>query len=419
MKRILFLIIPLFTFFFVACNEKESSIGLGLQDPATLYDGKFDTLSVAGCTMKDDSLVTTNYSQGLLGRLSDSWRTQEAIIYSQVANTSENSINWGTSTIDSVVLSLSVQDLYPASLVSAGPLNLHFEVKQLSEDLYKDTTYYAFSSAAVGSTTFFDGMVSVVPADTVIRLKFNSSFANILDGNNFSNQELISAIKGIRIRMLSDGDQAMFTVNFNAAVSGVIVYRTYEGASETTHMQNLLSIGAGGVHFNQYITNYSGSVSLLNTLDSISGTTSMHLIPMGGSCLKLNLTAAVKQFNNQHPHAIIHYAELQLPVVNPESTAPPKDLVVLKYVNDSVNTYIPDMSDGYTSGSLDYRYNEKTQSYKLRITQHFQKLLYKGFDPGTLVLINSRRSSANRVEVAGCAPSSNGQTRIVVVYSEL
>lgn len=422
MKRLFLCFALLAAVCFVACNEDDSAVGLGLQDPATLYEGIADTLYGTAYTVCDDSMLASGYSQGLIGHTDDAvFGHTEAMVYAQVANTAETAIDWSISDIDSAFLSLSVQTPYPNSLTAEENLRLHFEVRQVAEDILKDSSYYSSDSVRVSNTKFFDGTVEMNPSDTVVRMRLNDNFLNILRGHNYSNDELLSAIKGIRIRIIDEGTPVMLTLNFNGAQTGVTVYRTYRGSIDTTQLENILAIGSGGNHFNRFVHKYSASSPMYrfmtNRKDSIDGAEKLYLEPMGGTRIKLNFDKAIKKFHKEHPNAIIHYAEIRVPLASSADAFPPEQLMPVRIDANGRNLSIPDMMDSYTMGTLDYKYNATTNAYHLRITQYLQSLLRSNADYGTYLVINSRRASANRTIVNGY--NASDPIRIVVVYTEL
>lgn len=420
MKRILSLL-SLALLLLCACNKEDSPIGLDLQDPATLYNGIADTLNCTAYTVADDSLNTTNYSQGLIGFYHDAtFGDAEARVFAHIANNAEGGIDYTNSNIDSTILSLSLQDPFPKSVANLDSVQIHFEVCQLAEAIKtkdaddKDYIYYSFDEIPVDpSMVLFDGTVTMKAEDTVVRLPLNSKMAGLLHGNSFANNAAMTeALKGIRIRIVG-GNDMMFTLNFTASTTGLFVYRNVEGDTAV----DLLTIGAGGTHFNQFILNHTGALASLASQDSIAGTSQLFLEPMGGTRIRLNFDAAIKQFKQDHPYAVIHYAELQLPVASTGDEDFPSSLVVMKKINDTLTAIVPDMADPFSSGTLNYRYDKKTNSYRLRLTQHLQGLIRSGYDLGTYVLINSRRSSANRVIINGTNAAQ--PTRMIIVYTEL
>ena len=69
--RKLFFPLGILLFLFPACTEKESDLGVDLQDPFSLYSGIRDTAYMTGCTIYDDSLWTAGYQYGIFGDYED------------------------------------------------------------------------------------------------------------------------------------------------------------------------------------------------------------------------------------------------------------------------------------------------------------------------------------------------------------
>ncbi|MCF0211870.1 MAG: DUF4270 family protein [Bacteroidales bacterium] len=419
MKRLLLPLIALLCM--TSCIKEDNGIGLGLQDPSTLYNGQTEVWNCQAYTVRDDSLNTTNYAQGLLGHYADAtFGSAEAVVFTQVAYPAEGALNFSATPIDSCVLSLSLSNPFPKAVAVSDQVQIHFEVVRLAEDIItKDDdgtshTYYSFDSIKVNrNEVLFNGVVTMHNGDTAVRMPLNNTFKSLLEGRDFAdNDALISALHGIRIRILGSEDM-MFTINFDAAQSGIFVYRTYEGDP----LMDALSIGAAGTHFNQYILQHSATLSAIDGGDSLSGTQRLYLEPMGGTRIKIDLDAELQRFRAQHPLAVVHYAELQLPVAEGSDNDHPESLLMMKRVNDTLTTLAPDMADPISSSSLDYTYNRNTNAYHLRATQHIQRLLRQGSDHGTYVLINSRRASARRAIINGTQAAV--PTRLVIVYTEL
>lgn len=420
MKKTL-LTFSLLALLFAACTEEESNIGLGLQDPATYYNGIADTLYGSAVTVFDDSLMTTGYSQGMIGHYSDAtFGSVHASLFTQIANTTENSVNWGSSTIDSAILQIAITEVYPDTYTDDEPISFRMEIRQLADKIATDSSYYSTDSVPVSSTKFFDGNVSITKKDTVLRISLNSTFRQMLQGNSYSNNELKDAVKGFYIH--TTGAPVLLTLNFNAASSSLTIYHTFHGDVEDAHLEDMLSIGAGATHFNRFMHNYTGSLSVFNSNknDSVADNGYLYLDPMGGTRVKYNFDADIKAFKAAHPNAIIHFAELMLPVATEKADDnPPSELVAMKKSATGAIGYIADMTDGYTSSTLNYRFDTINNRYHLRITEHMQQLLRQGSDYGTLVLINSRRASAKRTVLRGCATTLSEPTRVVIVYTEM
>lgn len=401
----------------VSCQDEESGIGMDLQDPATLYQGQRDTLYGTGITLFEDSLMTTGYSLGLLGNISDgTFGSASATIFTQVTCSSETGFDYTTSTVDSVILSIVI-DKGDYDTIGRG---FSISVHRLAEEISSEQTYYGFDEIAVAEE-LFNGRVGLdtnYKGKNVISVKLNSSIHALFNGHRYTQQEFCSAMRGLRLTL--NNTDTIVTVAFNDKDTKVSVFRTYVNSdNQSTVLQEGFSISAGARHFNHFEHNYISNLSIFNTnkKDSVDGASQMYLDPMGGTRVKLNFNNQIKAFHAAHPTAIVHYAELILPVDNTRSPKPADDLLAMRQDGDS--TYlIYDMMDPFRSNGYDGKYHTGNGKYfyRLCVTQHLQKLLLQGKDEGTLLYINSRRASAKRSVLHGYSTAQ--KPHIVLVYSE-
>ena len=392
----------------IACADEESDLGLGLEDPSTLYSGCLDTLYASdACSLLDDSLMTTGYSFGIIGNYTDAtYGTVSSVLYTQIAlPPASSSIDFSQVTIDSVMLCLTTNGLYPDT---AATYSFHFEVKQLAEAVHSDSLYYSTSQIPVDEgTTFFDGTVSVGPTDTVVRLRMDDAIRTVLAQQGTAD-EFIEATRGLRIRIVPDGDMGMMGINFAAVSTGLTTYYRYN--TDSLESQYTFIIGDGATHFTNFGHNYSGTV--FASADSVGGAQRLYLEPMAGHRVVLNFDAAVRAFAEAHPRAAIHHAELQLqPDASADANRPERIIGMHKvggqdsYINDFLTT------------SGDGTYNTADGRYRLRVSQHLQGLLRDGTDHGIHLVLDARRSAAQRTVLCGTQNRSTAP-RIVIVYSE-
>lgn len=412
--------------FFAACDEKESDLGVELQDPATLYNGIVDTAYGVAYTVFDDSLLTSGQSNALIGCYSDDlFGTSEGILYTQVSTANDAGVEFDDySHIDSAVLTLSLAGVYPDAAGAKSYYNLHFEVYQLDEKILRDSAYYAFDELPVSNICFFDGIVRVAQSDSmVVSMPMNESFVSLLRGRRYeSSTAFEDVMKGIRIRLVNDGTPQMATVNLAASATKLTTYYRYINNSDTIARTYDFVVSQTAPHFSRFINNYSGTLATFNTntADSLDGSRYLYLSPMGGTNIKLNFNAFVQQFHQQHPYAVIHYAELLMPVADIALADKPDMVVAFKCYNDGSVVSIPDLYDTYTYSGYDGKFNSEAGCYRLRVTQHLQKMLSSGMDLGTLLVLNGRRSSALRTVINGSdrTATAGNPIRIRFVYSE-
>lgn len=396
-----------------ACTDKESELGLNLVDPATIYNGKTETLLAnTAYSLRDDSLRTSGYSFCIIGNRYDTlYGYASSELYTRIGLASgTNSIDFSNVNIDSVVLTLVIDELYPNPTAS---YNFHFEVMQLAE-IVDTIDYYSTDTLKVNETKlFFDQTVTVGVQDSVVSLKLDPSIYDILKQSG-SNTDFSNATKGLRIRIVDDADRGMVTLNLAALRTCMTAYYHYPYGDDTTLMSYRFLVGTGVQHFTHFYHNYTGTI--FADADSVDGTDRLFLEPLAGHNVKLNFNNQLQAFRAAHPLAVIHHAELLMPVIAASSTEDYPSQIIVSRCTDSNEVYIPDQVDAYTYHGYDGTYDADRGLYRVRITQHIQDLLREGGDPGTLLMLDARRSSARQVVLAG--RNASDPIKIVIVYSE-
>lgn len=397
--------IALLTSTFSSCVDEESDLGINLVDPGTLYNGIADTLyTTSAVTRFDDSLRTSDYSFGIIGNYtSTTFGSVNSVLYTQVAlSSTDNSINTEGMVVDSVFLTLVNDMLFPDT---AGTYNFHFEVRRLSQAV-EDTTYYACDELPVASgAALFDATVTVRATDTIITLPLNGDVASMLvDGNTYSAEDYSAFTKGLRISILPDGDQGMLSINFASVDTRLRAY--YHRDTNSSYYD--FSIATGAKHFTHFAHDYTGTPFASGA--DVDGSQKLYLEPMGGHVVVIDFDSAICAFAKQHPRAVIHYAELIMPVASLSPVEP--DMIVAVRTIDGVETYIND----FLSSGVDGTYNAETNRYRMRVSQHLQGLIRAGHDEGLKLVLNSRRSSAASVVLNGT--QANDPVRIEFVYTE-
>lgn len=402
----------------VACTEHESDLGVDLQDPFSLYNGIRDTAYMTGCTIYDDSLWTAGYNYGIFGDYEDDvFGRVKAVTYSQIAISSSTGINLTDDvTIDSVVMTLVIDTLYPV-VPDSTPVPLHIIINQLAEPL-KDSSYrasYSSQSMEESSVCFFDGTVTYY-ADS-LNLRMREDIYPVLR-QNCSTSEFAERVKGFSLK-LADHSNKMVTVDFTATSTRLTLY--YH-TSNSDSLRYVFVINNDAGHSMYFQHDYTGKViaPIANhTADSLEGSQLLYLEPLGGTRLRLNLQTFLDDFRSQHPWAVIHYAELILPVNDMADTQPPVRIMANRVLADGTTELVTDadfLTNAYSYAGFDGYYNKDKKQYRLRVTRHLQELLRKGKDYGTDLYIDARRTSAFRTIFNGTATAN--PVRIDFVYTE-
>ena len=408
---VLGLMIPLTT----SCVDKESELGMSLADTTMLYNGKTDTLYADNAwTEYEDSLLTSNYSYGIIGNYTDpTFGKVSSELYTQIALPSNaNNISLDNSlVIDSVILTLTKSQLFPDT---GRVYNFHFEVKQLSEPLLSDTQFYAESTLPVDeSAVFFDDNVTVGNRDTVIRLVMRENIFPVLH-QTASAEDFIKNTKGLRVKITSAGDEGMVSIDFSSSQTSLRAYYHYLYDGDTTSGYYTFLMGAGTSHFTHFEHKYSGTPFASG--NKIPGNLRLYLEPMAGHRIRMSFDQDLQAFHAAHPWAVIHHAELIMPLAPETPTLKPDQILTLGKQADNSDVYIDDLIDLYTLSGYDGSFNETGNYYRMRVTQHLQGLLREGKDPGIMLLLNSRRHAAQRAIFNGIGTTN--LPKIILVYTE-
>ena len=402
-----------------ACEDDESGIGTGMQDPSTLYNGNYDTISggdIKAWTIYDTNLLTSGYLTAMVGRYSDGvYGEVEAETYAQIG-LSGTSINFCDFDIDSIVMTLVVNERYPDVTNSK---TVRLVVEQLETAMHKDSAYHADDIIGVNGTQFLDSTFSIAPTDTTLHLRLNQQFRNLLRERSYESQEAFqNALKGIRIRLeKSSSDMNMYTFDMAKTNSGIKVFYTHDGIADSYSMLlGYVSTASPSTHFCHFSHSYSGQFLQLQqgVIDSIAGDSKLYLEPLGGTAIKFNINSYVEQFHRQHPRAVIHSAELLLPLSSDADGNPPDKIIAYKNLSSGSSLPINDLLSDYNG--YDGSYHSDSNYFRIRITQHLQTLMCAGNDYGTTLYIDGRRSSGRRTILNGTATSN--PIKIAFIYTE-
>lgn len=402
-----------------ACTEEESDLGVTLQDPFTIYDGVRDTAYVTACTIYDDSLLTAGFTAGVFGNYSDAtFGKVEAVMYSQITIPQDGVRIAESVQIDSVVMTLVVDTVFPARMDST-PVPLHIVINQLAEPLRSDSSYNAYDQLQESSTCFFDSVVDFV-ADS-LRLRLRPEIYVVLQRESPSPSDFVEQTKGFAMHLGNDC-QKLVTVNWSATNTRLVVYY-HNPDVDTNARQYEFIINGDAAHSMYYKHDYSGTPLAAfdhNKKDTLIGNQLLYLEPLGGTRVRLSLQPFLNQFYAQHPTAVVHYAELLLPVYDTADTQTPVRILAMKKGADGSLTYVTDanvLTNTYTYTGFDGYYHRDKHYYRLRITRHLQELLRTGQDYGTELIIDARRSSGFHTVLNGS--EADDPVRVDFVYTDM
>lgn len=391
------------------CSPDETDLGVNLTDPGTRYHGKQDTLyATYAYSLRDDSIVSSGSNYNIVGWYEDAiFGKVSASIYTQIAlPTDATSIDLSAATIDSVDLCLVKDALFPDS---AGSYRLHFEIMPLAEAVLSDTTYYGNSILAVrDGVKYFDEEVRISVTDTVVTFRLGGGIGDLLK-QNASREDFLANTKGLRIRVVEGDSMGIVAFNFSATKTRLTAY--YHVGDDTSHLQYHFVVGTGAKRFMHFDHDYSAATV---GADSIDGANRLYLEPFGGYNIHLSFDSALRAFHAVHPNAVIHYAELLLPLADEAPDVHPDSLLAFAIGADGTTTLLPDLR--YSMGG-DGSYLRDKNCYRLRVSVHMQGLLRDDADYGLkLMLYYSRRHPAARTVINGTATTN--PVRIAFTFTE-
>lgn len=397
-----------------SCTEKESSIGMGLQDPLSLYQGTRCSIPLTACTLLDDSLATSGYGAGVVGTEQDStFGRLNATIYSQITLSGSTGISFSDDvTVDSAVMTLVI-DTFLAPAGSDEPL--HFVAKQLAEPIDMEKSYQSTDTLAESNTVLFDS--TVTRSTDSVRLRLRPAAHTMLK-QTCSNEEFLQRVKGFSLRLVSPQNTLM-AINYEATYTRLTLY--YH-TPETDSLQYQFVINSAAAHFMNYRHDYSGTPLEpigRKPAEQVSGAQHLYLQPMGGTKVRIDMQPFIDTFCARHPNAVVHYAELTLPVSDPTAAQRPER--ILAYAGTASNgiylvTDANVLLNAYTYTGFDGKYHADKHHYRLRLTRHLQGLLRQKRDYGLYLYIDARRSTPFSAVLNGYQHTEPMQLRFV--YSE-
>ncbi|MDZ4823060.1 MAG: DUF4270 domain-containing protein [Flavobacteriales bacterium] len=399
--------------FAVACKRPETDLGLELQPEGDLLNAYYtDTTTLWVSTVREDTLRTDELSTQMLGNYADDIFGQTlAGIYTQI-RLSGSSVEFPEFyEVDSVILSLAYSGRAYGKLFPQ-----YFEVYEMTEDIYLDSTYYSDHAPAINNTVnlvepgfeinelnLFDflpsGDDSLVP-QLQLRLKnslaqkfFDTDAANLAD-----NEFFLQFFKGLHIRSAS-ANGAVVNFDLTQSASKLTVY--YRDTVELDTTSYSFVMGDLAARFTNIQHSYVGSeLAGLTPENPLDGSISSYV--QAGASAKTKIELPFLDQYNVLEGRTINKAELIVPVEdNYNSRLPvPSQLFVLGKNDEDENIILPDQVTA--SHDIDGIYMADTLEYRFNITRWVQQVLNGEISNNGLQLVsNSAGVSINRVELHG------------------
>ena len=182
------------------------------------------------------------------------------------------------------------------------------EVVQLAEAIASDKQYYAMDSIDVNTdAVLFNGTVQTKPGSGTVSMHLGGPINSMLQ-MTANRDAFAEATKGLRISVLPTGsDEGMVAMNLSDTRTLIRVHYHYD----TTSYHFDLSI-SNGKHFTHFVHDYSGTV--LDGVRSLDGASRLYLDPLGGFKAVVSFDRTLRAFREAHPRAVVHKADLLIPV---------------------------------------------------------------------------------------------------------
>lgn len=429
---------------FVNCKKPDNQVGLGVQPQSDQLNLVIiDTTSIDSYSADQDAIQTDELTgDNLLGSYNDPFFGKvNATIYSQIRL--ESSIDFTPSSGSLTDLVVDSAILYLGLTGSYGNLQPQtFEVYQLTEDIYLDSTYYSNSSISHSSTNLVStgqGVITPDPSgfgtvagelqnESILRIPLdvndfgwniiNQSGTGILNGND-GTSEFVNWFKGLAIKvnnpMQNTNEGAILYTNLLSANSKIILfYRDTTGlTSEHDTLDFDININSSCARFNGYDLDYTNTDVEAILADSTNGEQLFFLQTMGG--VKAKIAFPYIENYIQEGNIVVNKAELILPVqyYSSDPYLPVSELFILRSDNDGEEQFLPDFTENQ-GGVFDFT----TNSYTFNITRYINQLFAGNFSNNPLTLIaNGAGVSANRVVFNGAGTSFQDKPILRLTYT--
>lgn len=412
---------------FLASCKKESPIGEDIQPGSDLIDLQAsDTLSLFSYTVKEDSLRSDESGIVQIGDINDPvfGRTTAGVFSQFVIPNSLQNINFGTAPVlDSCALNLR----YDYEYFGDTATSMNFNVYQVTQDMYYDSTYYSnrtmecyptYSSRISVGDTLMQMMhprsQTIIGNDTtvpVLRIPIKYSFAQQIfsqgGGTNLaSTANFLQYMKGLYITATANGTGSLLRFNLKDTSTKFIFY--YHNSSDTTTFSFV--VNSTTAYFSHFEHDYSSATAHLQDQLNNPGQNPYDEVYVSGAAgVKTKITFPyLDNLKNLGYNIAINKAELIFkadPGSDPGTFPINKQLYVVSIDSAGTQILLPDMfeSSSYFGGSA----NTTTNEYHINIARYFQELMegtkpnnglyLKEFDPdaqGRRVVLGSGNQAA-------------------------
>ncbi|MFT5601317.1 MAG: hypothetical protein ACI9N1_001560 [Flavobacteriales bacterium] len=424
-----------------SCKKNQDNLGLEVQPQSDQLNvivsdtTQLITYSAVSDSIRTDELTNNN----LLGSYVDPfYGSVKASVYTQIRldGAVDFTPDGGTLAdiqVDSVILYMKLNNLY-------GDIDPQdFEIYQILEDIYEDSSYYSNSSVTTSSLNLVEvgqgnispniitnGTVNGEEVDfPVLRIPLsiadfatpivNESGSGVLAGNDATGQ-FLEWFKGIKITVNNpsqvENEGGIFYVDLLDTGSKITMYFRDVVAQDTSEFD--FNINDASARFNEYELDQTGTDVEVVLQDSTQGEQLFFMQTMGGPRAKIfipNLEDYAGQGN-----VIVNKAVLKLPTqfYVTDNFTPPSECFIILTDTAGKDRFLPDYTESQTTV-----YDYTTASYTFDITRYVNQVLSGELENGSLSIIaNGTGVTANRVVFNGSNTLLKDKPKLVLTFSE-
>ena len=425
--------------------KKSADFGLEVQaNQDILSANQTDSTSLITYSVYEDSLKTDELSgPNLIGSYADpSFGSLKTSIFTHIRLESPHDFRPSGSTtlddieVDSVILYLALDGHY-------GNLGAQtFEVYQLDDDIYTDTTYYTNSSTNIKTTNLVasgQGLINPNPNvpgyvkgeladEAILRIPLSiadfalpimqQSGTTTLDGND-GEDEFIDWFKGLYITTnntnQSINEGAIFYADLLSNFSKItLFYRDVSGAAVDYDTLTFdFNLNANCARYHKSEKDYISSDVEAVIVDSSLGQELFYVQSLGGCKGKIFFPFLNELTDSS---VIINKAELVLPFqfYLLDAYAPPSTLILTSENDQGEAVFLPDFFENDHGGSADLI----NKNYRFNITRYINEIVAGEKENIPLSIIASSSGiAANRAILNGFNTSKKDKPKLILTYS--
>lgn len=426
----------LFTALFSSCNE-EGSLGLDLLpnvDGVGVF--RLDTFTVATYTVDEDSVESQFPSRKAFGMINDPiFGKAEAVSYFQTLLTTENVDLGANVTIDSLILSLAI-DNYVGDTTQAVTIKVY----ELDESMSVDSSYFTNRRLAVkptpiatysylprpktrvsASEPLLAGGDTIIEYQPIIRLPLSLTLAQRIvaasgTADLANNANFLTFFKGLAVTAEVAGGQPGIMLNIipRSVLNGMFLYYR----NDTTRRRFDMVARNDIAYFNSFSFDYSGT-ALATAIGNTSPLLEENYV-QAGTGVKIRVDFPHLQKLVENFDVAINKADLVFTLIPGSNTdLAPAPLLMFLLPADSLNTNLPnampDLLERYYDGSF------KDGTYTFGITRYIQQQL-KSTQPnyGLRMIPINTVSTVNRAVIASSNHSNPlYRPKLILTFTKL